>query len=59
MTILLQALSPKLVSKSYSIVNAGGKPIRWGKFSVCARDLPVSAILDEIAAKETLIKHCF
>jgi hypothetical protein len=37
--------------KNYSVMGAGGEPIPWGNFSVHARDLPVSSILDEIAAK--------
>lgn len=38
-------------SMNNSIMNAGGEPTPWGNFSVQARDLPVSSILDEIAAK--------
>jgi len=34
-----------------SIMNTGGPRKLWGQFSVHARDLPVSSILDEIAAK--------
>lgn len=38
-------------STDYSIMGTGGESVPWGKFSVHARDVPVSAILDEIAAK--------
>jgi len=35
----------------YSIMGTGGELILWRNFSVHARDVPVSSILDEIAAK--------
>jgi hypothetical protein len=36
---------------NYSIMGTGGDLTPWGNFSVHARDVPVSSILDEIAAK--------